>query len=217
MSVSFGGGYLRTKLELIRLRRSVRTAQRVYKILEDKRDVLVRHLNDMIDEAQQLREQVQGPLEDLYRSLIEAYLTLGANVVETISSTIPETMNVNVSSFSMMGISIPTLDVTGRQAKLEYGLAETNVNIDEVARKAQLVIKQLSKAAATESAIFRIAEELKKTQRLLNALEYVVIPRYMEAIRNISTVLDEAERDYFIKLKHIKRVLERRKIGTVQG
>lgn len=212
MSVSFGGGYLRTKLELIRLKRAVRTAQRVYKILEDKRDVLVRRLNELIDEAQSLREQLQTPVSEMYDSLVDAYLTMGANVVESIAFTIPESVEVNVSSFTMMGISIPTIEVEEKPLKLQYGLADTTVSLDEVSKKVRVVMGLLCRAAATESAVFRIADELKKTQRLLNALEYVVIPRYMEAIKNITMVLDESERDYFVKLKHIKRTLEKRKL-----
>ncbi|MCS6788738.1 MAG: V-type ATP synthase subunit D, partial [Aigarchaeota archaeon] len=70
MSVSFGGGYLRTKLELLRLRRSLRTAERVYRILEDKRDVLVRRINELIDEAQELREALNAKLSEAYQELI---------------------------------------------------------------------------------------------------------------------------------------------------
>jgi V/A-type H+-transporting ATPase subunit D len=73
------------------------------------------------------------------------------------------------------------------------------------------VIPEVCRAAAVESAIFRIAEELRRTQRLLNALEYVIMPRYKQAMKEISMALEEADRDYFVKLKHIKRVLERRK------
>ncbi|MEM2042222.1 MAG: V-type ATP synthase subunit D, partial [Nitrososphaerota archaeon] len=64
MSVSFGGGYLKTRLELLQLKRSLRTAERVYRILEDKRDVLVRTLNELIDQAQELREAITDRLEE---------------------------------------------------------------------------------------------------------------------------------------------------------
>ncbi|MEM4007348.1 MAG: V-type ATP synthase subunit D, partial [Nitrososphaerota archaeon] len=71
-------------------------------------------------------------------------------------------------------------------------------------------------AAEIENTIFRLAEELKKTQRLLNALEYVVIPRYEQAIKFISMTIEEREREEFVKLKHIKRSLEKRKLEELK-
>lgn len=212
MSVSFGGGYLKTKLELIRLRRSVRVAQRVYRILEDKRDVLVRRLNELIEEAQESRDRLTAPLSEAYYSILDAYMEIGPSVLDAISSTVPETLEASIGRYSMMGISFPTIEVSSQVAGIPYGFWDTGLRLDEAARKMRVIIPAICKAAATESAIFRLADELRKTQRLLNALENVVIPRYQEAIKNISMSLDESERDYFVKLKHIKAVLERRKI-----
>ncbi|MCS7095282.1 MAG: V-type ATP synthase subunit D [Thaumarchaeota archaeon] len=217
MSVSFGGGYLRTRLELLRLRRSLRTAERVYRILEDKRDVLVRRINELIDEAQELREALTVKLAEAYQELITAYLKSGPITIQTITSTLPETLKVKVGSYTMMGIQVPTVELQEASFPLPYGFLETTVHLDEASRKLRSVIVDVCKAAAVENAIFRIAEELKRTQRLLNALEYVIMPKYRNAIREIAMSLEEADRDYFVKLKHVKRVLERRKVQTAQG
>ncbi|MEN3048141.1 MAG: V-type ATP synthase subunit D [Candidatus Caldarchaeales archaeon] len=211
MSVAFGGGYLRTRLELLRLRRSLRTAERVYRILEDKRDVLVRRINELIDEAQELREALSAKLSEAYQELIAAYLKSGPGAIQTITSTLPETVKVKVGSYTMMGIQVPTVELEQASFPLPYGFLETSVHLDEASRKLRSVIGDVCRAAAIENAIFRIAEELKRTQRLLNALEYVIMPRYRSAIKEIAMSLEESDRDYFVKLKHIKRVLERRK------
>ncbi|MCS7117646.1 MAG: V-type ATP synthase subunit D [Thaumarchaeota archaeon] len=216
MSVSFGGGYLRTKLELLRLRRSLRTAERVYRILEDKRDVLVRRINELIDEAQELREALNAKLSEAYQELITAYLKSGPKTIQTITSTLPETLKVKVGSYTMMGIQVPTVELEEVSFPLPYGFLETSVHLDEASRKLRSVIGDICRAAAVENAIFRIAEELKRTQRLLNALEYVIMPKYRNAIKEIAMSLEESDRDYFVKLKHVKRVLERRKIGAAQ-
>ncbi len=213
MSVSFGRGYLRTRLELIRLRRAVRTAQRVYRILEDKRDVLISRLNELVEEAQELRNRALSNLSESYRHLLSAYMELGPQKIESIARTAPETVTISMDTFTMMGISLVTLNAQSQEAGLLYGFGDTSISLDEAARKIRRVITDICKAAATENNIFRVANELRKTQRLLNALEYIIIPRYEEAIKTISMALEEADRDYFVKLKHIKKVLERKAAG----
>jgi len=214
MSVSFGGGYLKTKLELIRLKRSVRVAERVYSILEDKRDVLIARLNELIEQAQRFREQLIETLSDAYTAVQEGYMKVGPARFESIATTTPETLKIDISRYTMMGITLPIVEVKSVEAQYNYGIADTSVSLDEAVRKMRRILPTICNAAASENAIFRVAEELKKTQRLLNALEYVVIPRYKSAIQEITMTLDEMERDYFTKLKHIKRILEKRAATT---
>ncbi|MEM4590561.1 MAG: V-type ATP synthase subunit D [Nitrososphaerota archaeon] len=210
MSVAFGRGYLRTRLELIRLRRSVRTAQRVYRILEDKRDVLIRRLSELVSEAQEMRSRVLANLSESYRHLLQAYLELGPERIESISSSAPVSLQIKLNTFSMMGISLVSIEASIKETGPLYGFGDTSINLDEASRKIRNVIVDICKAAAAESNIFRVANELRRTQRLLNALEYIIIPRYEEAIKTISMALEESDRDYFVKLKHIKELLERR-------
>ncbi len=213
MSVAFGRGYLRTRLELIRLRRAVRTATRVQGILEDKRDVLITRLNQLIEEAEKIRTRAIKGLTDSYESLLRSYVELGPQTIESIAKASPETVDIKMESYTMMGMSLVTLDAGIGQEKLPYGFFDTSISLDEAVRKVRSVVADICKAAALENNVFRVANELRKTQRLLNALEHVIIPRYQEAIRVISTTLEENDREYFVKLKHIKRVLERRKSG----
>jgi len=210
MSVSFGGGYLKTKLELIRLKRSVRVAERVYSILEDKRDVLIARLNELVEQAQRLREQLVESLSEAYEAVQDSYVKIGPMRFESIASTTPETLQIDINRYSMMGITLPIVEAKSVEAQYNYGIGDTSVSLDEAVRKMRKILPTICSAAAAESAIFRVAEELKKTQRLLNALEYVVIPRYNSAIQEITMALDEMEREYFTKLKHIKRILEKR-------
>jgi V/A-type H+-transporting ATPase subunit D len=211
MSVAFGRGYLRTRLELIRLRRVVRTAKRVHGILEDKRDVLINRLNQLIEEAEALRSRAIEGLTEAYDDLLGAYVELGPQTIESIARSVPETVDISVESYTMMGMSLVTLEVSGGDSKLPYGFGDTSLALDEAVRKIRRVVADICRAAAVENNIYRVASELRKTQRLLNALEHVIIPRYEEAIRVVSATLEENDREYFVKLKHIKRVLERRR------
>ncbi len=93
---------------------------------------------------------------------------------------------------------------------MTYGFADTNVAVDRAARQMRKVLPSIFKAAEFENAIFRLAKELERTQRLLNALEYMIIPRYQSSIRYIQATLEEREREEFVRLKHVKKVLERK-------
>lgn len=212
MSVSFGGKFLPTKLELIRIRRLLAVARSVHRILEDKRDVLINKLNEMIEKAERARSELYTPLKEAYNSLARAYMNIGISTVDTIASTIPETINLETSLKTILGVKIPTIEAKFTEPPLTYGFKDTNVDLDDAARNFRRIIPKICEAAEIENTIFRLAEELRKTQRLLNALEYVVIPRYEEAIKFISMTLEEREREEFVKLKHVKRVLERRKM-----
>ncbi|MEM0204940.1 MAG: V-type ATP synthase subunit D [Nitrososphaerota archaeon] len=217
MSVSFGGKYLPTKLELIRIRRSLQVAQNVYRILEDKRDILVRRLNELIEEAEEARRKLMEPLMKAYDALHESLLNMGPLRLQSIATNIPEAVSVKAKSRTIMGINIPIVEVDSGKIGLTYGFADTSVSLDEAASMFRELVDTVCKAAELENAIFRLAEELKKTQRLLNALEHVVIPRYKNAIKFISMTLEERERDDFVKLKHIKRRLELREAGLHAG
>ncbi|MEM0440024.1 MAG: V-type ATP synthase subunit D [Candidatus Caldarchaeum sp.] len=217
MSVSFGGRFLPTKLELIRARRSLQVAKSIYRILEDKRDVLVRRLNDLVDVAEEEREKMEKPLRQAYMSLFKAYAEMGSMKVESIASTTPPSITVNVSEKTILGIRIPTLEIASTKIPLNYGFLDTTASFDEAVRNFREILETMCKVAEIENTIFRLAEELKKTQRLLNALEHLIIPRYQEAIKFISASLEEREREDFVKLKHVKRILERRKEAEIVG
>ncbi|MEM4164115.1 MAG: V-type ATP synthase subunit D [Candidatus Caldarchaeum sp.] len=217
MSVSFGGKFLPTKLELIRVRRSLQVAKAIYRILEDKRDVLVRRLNDLVDVAEAEREKMAEPLRQAYAALFKAYAEMGSLKVESAAATTPASIEVKISDRTILGIKIPTLEISSTKLPLTYGFLDTTPVFDEAVTKFRNILAPICRVAEVENAIFRLAEELKKTQRLLNALEHLIIPRYQESIKFISANLEEREREDFVKLKHVKRLMERRKEAALVG
>jgi V/A-type H+-transporting ATPase subunit D len=91
---------------------------------------------------------------------------------------------------------------------MTYGFADTSVAVDRASKQMRRVLPSIFRAAEFENTIFRLAKELEKTQRLLNALEYMIIPRYEDSIRYIQQTLEEREREEFTRLKHVKKVFE---------
>ncbi len=210
MSVSFGTKVLPTKIELIRTRRSLQTARRVHNVLDDKREVLLKRLDEMIQQASSAREEIWQPLSDAYLSLYDAYLKLGPLRLEGIASNTPAIVEAEISVKRVVDVDIPSLKLSEKDVGMTYGFADSNVAVDRASREMRKVLPSIFRAAEFENAIFRLAKELERTQRLLNALEYMIIPRYEGSIRYIQATLEEREREEFVRLKHVKKVLERK-------
>ena len=210
MSVASGSNVLPTKIELIGTRRRLQTAQRVKKVLDDKRDVLLKRLDEMIQEAGKARDEISEPLSDAYLALYDAYLKLGPLRLEGTAANTPPMVEADVNVRRIVDVDVPSITMSEKEMGMTYGFADTNVAVDRAARQMRKVLPSIFRAAEFENAIFRLAKELERTQRLLNALEYMIIPRYQNSIRYIQATLEEREREEFVRLKHVKKVLERK-------
>lgn len=210
--MSFGQNVTATKIELIKYKRSSQVATMVQKILDDKRKVLLKNIEEMITEATKARGGIWEPLQDVYKSVNEAYLALGTNTVESVAESVPAVMEVDVNLKRVVDVKIPTLNVTEKETKtMPYGLADTNSSIDRAAKQIKEMLPKICKAAEYENSIFSLAKALEKTQKLLNALENVIIPQYQQRIKYILATLEEREREEFVKLKKVKAAMERKK------
>ncbi len=210
--MSFGQNVTATKIELIKYKRSSQVATMVQKILDDKRKVLLKNIEEMITEATKARSGIWEPLQDVYKSVNEAYLSLGTNTVESVAESAPAVMEVDVNIKRVVDVKIPTLNVTEKETKtMPYGLADTNSAIDRAAKQIKEALPKICKAAEYENSIFSLAKALEKTQKLLNALENVIIPQYQQRIKFILATLEEREREEFAKLKKVKAKMEMRK------
>ena len=210
--MSFGQNVVATKIELLKYKRSSQVATMVQKILDDKRKVLLKNIEEMMEEASKARGGIWDPLQDIYRSVSEAYLLLGTSTVDSVAQMTPAVMEVDVSIKRVVDVKIPALNVTEKDTKaMPYGFADTNSSIDRAARQIKVLLPRICKAAEYENSIFSLAKALEKTQKLLNALENVIIPQYHQRIKFILATLEEREREEFAKLKKVKAAMEKRK------
>lgn len=216
MSLSSGKRPLPTKIELIRVKRSLIVARSVHKILEDKRDVLLKRIDDMIGEASKARDEMGEPLSSAYRALYNAYLSLGPARLESIAETTPLQIDVDVDVRVIVDVKVPTLTINDRSSGLTYGFADTNSYLDDATKMMRGVLPKILKAAEFENAILGLARELERTQRLINGLEFVIIPGYQEGVKFITATLEEREREDFVRLKHVKAVLERKSLERLE-
>jgi V/A-type H+-transporting ATPase subunit D len=190
----------------------------VHKILDDKREVLLKKIDEMIEEANKARGDIWSPLGEIYTAVYNAYMSLGTSTLESVSDSTPSVMEVDVNVRRIVDVKIPTLQVKTREGgqDLSYGFVETNASVDKAAKLIKNMLPKVCKAAEYENAIFSLAKELERTQKLINALEFVIIPQYEGAMYFIRATLEEREREEFVRLKKVKVVLDRRKAAEQQ-
>jgi len=209
--MSFGQNVTATKIELFKYKRSTQVASMVQKILDDKRKVLLKNIEEMISEAQKTRGGIWEPLQDIYQSVNESYLSLGVATVDSVAQSTPGVMEVESDVKRVVDVTIPVLSVTEKDTKsIPYGFADTNASIDRGAKLIKDLLPKICKAAEYENSIFSLAKALEKTQKLLNALENVIIPQYRQRVRFILATLEEREREEFARLKKVKASMEKR-------
>ncbi len=216
--MSFGTRVSATKIELIKIRRSMQVAKMVHKILDDKREVLLKKIDEMIEEANKARGDIWSPLGEIYTAVYDAYMSLGTGTLESVSDSTPSVMEVDVNVRRIVDVKIPTLQVKTKEGgqDLSYGFIDTNSSVDKAAKLIKNILPKVCKAAEYENAIFSLAKELERTQKLINALEFVIIPQYEGAVAFIRATLEEREREEFVRLKKVKVVIEKRKVVEQQ-
>ena len=210
--MSFGQNVVATKIELLKYKRSSQVAIMVQKILDDKRKVLLKNIEEMIEEASRARGGIWDPLQDIYASVNEAYLGLGTSRVDSVAESTPPVMEVDVRVRRVVDVKVPVLAVSEKDTKsMPYGFADTNSSIDRASKQIKTLLPQICKAAEYENSILSLAKALEKTQKLLNALENIIIPQYQQRVRFILATLEEREREEFAKLKKLKESMGKRK------
>ncbi len=175
-----------------------------YDLLDKKRNILVREMMTLIDQAKEIQEQIGTTFSEAYKALQTANITIGINTVEQISKAVELEDQIVIKVRSIMGVEIPIIGEIKKDIEPEYGFARTTISLDEAYEKF-LKVKQLTLLLAeVENTIYRLAINIKRTQKRANALQNVMIPRYEKLTKDIGNALEEKEREEFTRLKMIK-------------
>ena len=175
-----------------------------YELLDKKRNILVREMMGLIDQAKEIQEQIGETFSAAYKALQTANINIGINTVQQISKAIELEDQIVIKVRSIMGVEIPIIGEIKKEIEPEYGFARTTISLDEAYEKF-LKVKQLTLLLAeVENAIYRLAINIKRTQKRANALQNVMIPRYEKLTKDITNALEEKEREEFTRLKMIK-------------
>ena len=208
-----------TKGNLMRARNSLKLARQGYDLMDKKRNILIRELTAYTEEAREIQEVINETYRKAYASLQKANMQMGIENVQTIAETLPVDMSIEVKTRSVMGTEIPLVRYDAEQnLRPAYAFFRTRDSLDE-ARAAFARVKDLTvRLAQVETAAYRLAANIQKTQKRANALKNITIPHYEELAKTIGAALEEKEREEFTRLKVIKKQKQRKqKAGSAQA
>lgn len=200
-------GFKPTKGFLIELRKRVTFTEKACEFLRMKRDHLAMTLTEILNLLRGRRRDLERVLESIYEDLAAAYFTLGPPEVESQSTSIEKLLDVDVLPKSVMGVRYPFVKILskpGVEGKLDVALAK-------VAFRIRNLFDEIAKIAELETQVERIADELGKTNRKVNALEDIILPSYKRAVKYIEDTLEGEMLEEFTRMKHIGRALARRR------
>ena len=195
-----------TKGNLILAKNSLALATQGYGLMDKKRNILLRELMGLIDQAKAIQSEIDSTFTAAYRALQKANIEMGIHYVEEIAGSLPVTDDIRIKARSIMGTEIPHIKYDAKQNDLTYSFSTTHESVD-IAREAFREVKELTiKLAEVENSAYRLAANIKKTQKRANALKNITIPMYTNLVHTISNALEEKEREEFTRLKVIKRM-----------
>jgi V/A-type H+-transporting ATPase subunit D len=199
-----------TRMELTRIKRQLATAKRGHKLLKDKRDELVRRFVEVARENARLRKQVENSLQIALKQFAMARAVMDGPSLESALLYPARSAKVAISDANILSVHVPKieLDMESLAKTVQpYGFADTSYELDEAISTMASILPELLQLAENEKTCFLLAEEIEKTRRRVNALEYVMIPQFEESIRIITMKLDEAERSSIIRLMKVKEMI----------
>lgn len=195
-----------TKGNLMLAKNSLALARQGYDLMDKKRNVLLKELMALIDEAKDIQEQIDSTFTKAYACLQRANIEHGISKVQQLAFTVPIEESIRIQTRSIMGTEIPHVKYDEKENNLTYSFSTTSESID-IAREAFREVKDLTiKLSMVENSAYRLATNIKKTQKRANALKNITIPMYTNLVHNINNALEEKEREEFTRLKVIKNM-----------
>ncbi len=191
-----------TKGNLISTKKTLALAKLGYELLDRKRNILIREMMLLTDEAKSLRGSIEETYQVAYSALQLANITMG--IISPIADNIPVEESISVTVKSVMGVELPRITMNKQDSKIRYGFMQTNTQLDKAYIAFNKVKEITVVLAQVENSIYRLAVAIRKTQRRANALKNIIIPNSEETVKFITNALDEKDREEFSRLKVIK-------------
>jgi len=196
-----------TRMELLRLKKRVRVAKRGHKLLKDKRDELMKSFMSLLRDVKRLRLTVEQKLRLGYRSFLVARAVMTPEILDEAIMFPKQRVELEVKEKRMMSVTAPVFALRQTGDVYAYGMAATSGELDMALGVFAELLPALIELAGIEKALELLAEEIERTRRRVNALEYVLIPTLETAVKSISMKLSEQERGAISRLMKIKDVV----------
>ncbi|ADE36940.1 V-type ATP synthase subunit D [Methanohalophilus mahii] len=196
-----------TRSELIELKKKIKLSQSGHKLLKMKRDGLILEFFEILNQAKGVRNE----LDDAYNNATEkigiAEAVEGRMVIKSTALALKDGPEISLESHNIMGVVVPKIEASSVHKPINkrgYGILGTSSYIDEAVDSYEILVDKIILAAEIETTMKRLLEDIEKTKRRVNALEFKVIPEMQEAMDFIRFRLDEMERENTFRLKRIK-------------
>ena len=197
-----------TRGNMVKFASSLKLAEKGHDLLEQKRTILLMELMGKIREAKELQRSLEEVFSKAYFSLQMAGLSLGIENVEELDYSVPETDGFTVRLHSVMGVEIPKVDPVNRPPEPCYSFLGTSGTLDGAYLHATEVLSLIARLAEVETSVYRLAVQIRRTFRRVNALEKVVIPSRRRMLAWIANVLEENDREDFTRMKMAREGME---------
>ncbi len=204
-----------TRMQMTLLRSRLKTATRGHKLLKDKQDELMRRFIELIRENKRLRMSVEEELKDSFEDFLMTSALMSPQMIKQALAMPKTKVSLDIQSRNIMSVNIPEMEFIytdqsggeGEASIYPYGYAQTSAELDDAIEKLHTTMEKLLKLAAMEKAGQLMADEIEKTRRRVNALEYRTIPDLEETIKYIRMKLDENERATITRLMKVKDII----------
>ncbi len=193
-----------TKGNLMSAKNTLRLSKQGYEMLDKKRNILIREMMMLIEEAKTVEAEIEGVFARAYTALESANIMSGMDRVQHIAHTSVLDESVNINLRSVMGVELPMISADNVGVKPTYSFYSTNSALDEALVKFNEVKHLTVRLAEIENSVYRLAVSIKKTQKRANALQNITIPMYEKIVKDIQNALEEKDREEHTRLKLIK-------------
>lgn len=202
-----------TRMELTKLKKRLVTATRGHKLLKDKQDELMRRFIDLVKYNNTLRREVEKELSASLKEFVMARAVMNSEMLEEAIIYPKEKISLELHTKNIMSVNVPVMEfkraLEGDEGSIyPYGFASTSSELDDSISKLYTILPKLLELAEVEKSTQLMADEIEKTRRRVNALEYMTIPQLEETIRYIRMKLEENERGNLTRLMKVKSMME---------
>jgi V/A-type H+-transporting ATPase subunit D len=200
-----------TKTNLLRIDSELSFARQGHELLDQKRNILVIELLTLVDQTVEHQERIEKALAEAYRTLEEAVLRMGRRRVSALAGAINIGSNIRIRQRRVMGVTLPVVETSFQEKPPFYSPMGTSFWIDTSVQRFKESLESMGRLAELKVSLIRLAQEVRRTIRKVNALEKIAIPDLEETAAFLRSRLEENEREMFVLMKMVGRRLEKKR------
>lgn len=203
---------LPTKINLIGFRNQLKLIRVIKRLLENKREVLLIYLRTYVNEYEKIYNEVNKELAGVYESFMKAVVDDGISSIDMIANSQSNSLELKSFTKVIFGVKIPITEISEDAIPPKpFSEVETSPHLSKAYDDMRKAMVKVIKLVELESTIRSLVSELRRTQRLINAIDTSILPFYNNSVKYIRSILNDRSREEFVRLKVTRRILQRRR------